>query len=891
MGTIFRRGLSVFLAAAMTVTLFSGCSKSGSSESSNNESSSGTGEGSDVIAAEASAVDYRSDGKYTTEITVEGASFAGITADDVEVRYPVIDYDGLNAALSEAENADDVDTDEYMTNKSAAITELTVKDDKTVSLSFTDENAADNFTDVYGVYFESRKIGAGIPVQFTDFTLTPEMEYVLATDKDIRLTLALDEGEFAADISKDDIGLRGSFEEMQIESLSSAGKNLTMQLTGGLVMHEGSGVYLDGFIDVYAGGIVNSYSTTSASVPVQTEAAYFVTDGLTVSGGSVTVPLVLIDVVDTDALTKDSFVFENGVTVTDCVKDSDTQVTLTVTVDGAADKNSAAAALNGQTVRIGNDYEFIASFTPAAFYPVFDYVEEDGDNLKFTLELYANSGTFADGLSADMFSFGFDFDGASSVSVEKTGDTTAELIFSVPANGQTPESLDMDGEVTAAAGALINRWGDAPESETAYMRNYSQDSMGKDYNMLSGSDIDAIKKIVGGFGNTTFGTLTSIASGAMTGYNAVKTILEMTGVIKSEHAQVMEKLDKIEAGIGNLRNVLDYNTGLLEDLQVTISEMNYTDFETDVDNLISCCKLAFNRYSRGEDLFKNGYDIKINGVMKKVFVPKKNSSESEWNDYYYAITQAMLLEDQKLNPDFMDFRSEMQSLAEKYRNVANKLKRTGTNNPIYYFDQYCTRAYNFDSTAYPARAAFRAKTEYALKAAYAYLRIYYNQGLPSEYSELYVAAANQLAQRDIKLNNMTVRSYVTGIDFNKNGMMSGYAANYTFTLQNRNFSDTEINSFIRRMAGKTMKQEIEAAGLRVVSSDVGVAFSWRKTKKETGFWDFYEWETINYYAKVIKWNSNKVEEINTYYKHWEDKYLWYKEVNKVYNLASVRRFS
>lgn len=892
MKQILKRGLSILLTAAMIVTVFSGCNNNVESENTENP---------DTIKAVASTVDYRSDGKYITEITVENVSLAGITADDVEVRYPVIDSDGLNAALLEAENEEDFDPDKYISTETATVTDLTVKDDHTMTLSFIDERAADNFTVGYGVYIESKKIGAGVYVEFSEFTLTPEVEYVLSSDKDIRLTLVLDDGEFAEDISKDSIGLRGSFEEMKIESLSSAGKNLTMQLTGELVKHEGSGIYLDGYVDVYADGIINAYCTTSARVPVKTEAAYFASSEMTVRGSTVKVPLVLIDVVDMASLTMDSFAFESGVAVTDCTMDSNTQVTLTLTVDGASDKNSAAAALNGQTVKIGDDYEFVASFVPAGFYPVFDYVEKDGNNLKFTLELYVNSGTFADSLTKDMFSFGYDFEGASVVSIEKTGDTTAELIISVPANGQTTEELAMDGEVIVAAGALINSWGDASESEASYMRNYSQDSMGRD---LSTTDIDSIKSIVGGFGNTTFGTISSVASGAIAGASAVKTILEMTGIIQSEHAQVMEKLEEISNGIEEIKGILEQNTALINELRIDADKKGYKDFVTDLDNLISYCKYAAGYYAKGEALLNKGYLIQQESETVKINVPSDKSSDDEWRTYYSALATAMLQEQDNRNADFRGFREAMEQLRGLYTGVANQVKQTDNTNPIYYFDHYCSLTYNFDSSAYPARAAFRLKIDYALKTALAYLMIYYNiQGGSSEYLTVFNAAETELAKRDIKQSD-TVHVYVTGTDFNKTKIVKGSTADYTFSTIKRNFTDSEITEFISRMPkGTTLRNEFEQAGITVsdgstlfgisflrTPDSTGLALSWRKTVKQDDWKDFFDWETVNYYAKVIKWDSREVEELRTYYHNWEEKYLWYDEVDETETYYLVRSF-
>lgn len=849
-----KRSVSILLATVMTTSIFAGCD---------------IGE-KNVIEAKAASVNYNTDGKYTTKLTVENAKFTGLTADDIKVVYSVLDEEGYNKALEEASNDEtDVDIEPYFSDIEVEVTDISVDDDKTMTLSFTDEEAAENITSGYSVYIENKNIGAAVEVEFTDYALTPEVEYVLASDEDIRMSMVLDDGEFAEDISEDNITLSGSFENMSIESLSSAGKNLTIQLTGKLEIHESSGVYLDGIVDVDKDGIVNAYTSTRAFVPVQTETARFVSKEITVNNSTVTVPLVLIDVVDIDSLTKDSFSFESGVTVTDCKKDSNTQVTLTMTVDGAKDKNSAAEIFDGQTVKIGDDYEFTASFVSAEFYPVFDYVEEDGDKLKITLELYANSGTFADKLQNDMFSFGYDFEKASVVSVERTGDTTAELIISVPANGQTSETLDMDGEVISAAGSLINSWGDATDSESNNLRNYSQENMGKD---LSATDINSIKNIVGGFGNTTFGTISGIASGASTGFTVVKTLLEMTGVIQSEHAQVMAKLDEISNQVKQVQDTLDKHTQMLQNLQASVYNTNLSSFDTNVSMLNTYCD------------YISGYFNDANVAKLGVTQPSANASEAEWTAYNENLIAAMEKAEKDGNKNFKGFTQKYETLEKYYVLVATEVAKINNQNPLYLFDQLCTLTYNFDTSAYTARTAYRVNLQYSLERALSYILLYYNFGANLKNSQckvtntLFTSAKAQIDNRtvDAKPGQRWVYSYSLSTP-TQSMTFNSSKASYAFPYYNRNFTDAEKSEFVRRMQGRPLYQEIkDMAGIQVSGQgSVGIAFSCEKHNDGSWYWAKCRHYT-NYYSDIIRWDKSKIEKYHSYSEDGKWEYGTYK---------------
>lgn len=797
-------------------------------------------QGKSEIEAKASAVNYNTDGKYTIQLTLEKVDFTGLTADDIKVKYSVFDQEAYNKALQESkDDTANVDMNAYLSDAQAKVTDAD-GDDSTLNLSFVDEKAAENVTNEYTVLIESKNIGALVEVRFTDYTLTPEVEYVLASDKDIQLTLTLDNSEFAENISEDNIQLLGSFSEMKIENLSAAGKNLTLQLTGKLVEHKSSGVYLDGFVDVDKDGIKNAYTVTRATVPVQTETARFESDKMTVDGSTVKVPLTLIDVVDIDTLTKDSFSFESGVEVTDCTKDSDTQVTLTMVVDGAKDKNSAAEILNGQIVKIGNDFELTAKFVSAIFYPVFNYIEKDGENLKITLGLYANSGTFADTLTNDMFSFGYDFKDGSVVSIERTSDTTAELIISVPANGQTEDTFNMNGEVVAASGTLINSWKDAKNSKTEYLRNYTQGSMGKNAaaGYLTDADIDAIKKVVSEYGNTTFGTIKDVASGAYSAAKAIETLCDMTGIIETE----ADKLKKIYQQVAGLQ--VDIN-----DIKTTLShiqEDNYkaklSDFDTDVAMLIT-----YTDYIAG--YFK---DIKA----QLPDPPADDASDDDWKEYNSTLAKALSA------AGGQDYSNKLANLQEYYAKVVADLLKADTQNPLYIFDDLCTYTYNFDSSSHPERVAYRVHIDYVLKRALSHILVAFENGNNPNYvsqcdknKELYTTALTEINNHAVAgLSSNSAYFYILAAStFYQDPVKADYSfdADYADPYYRRNFSSSEIDTFVTRMNGRTLRQEMEKAGFKVDDkTTVGCSFNWYH-KSEGSIFKKY----TNYYADIIKWDD------------------------------------
>lgn len=510
------------LAAIMSVQMFTGCSKpSGTQQSSNSNNVE-----SKAPLSEATSVEFNSEGKYKTTIKSNGVDFSNVKADDIQVVYHVVNQSGYRKAMSDAnKNSKDaamkeafekvlqskdveaescvdeetgevvdainldiepeevnVDISKYTDEKQAEVKKVTAEKDK-LEISFSDPDAAENLTGYYDIEFKEDKLkdaGASVEVEFKEYTLTPNLKSVVSNDKDIKLTLELNDSTFTDDITKNDIELSGSFEKMKIESISSSGKNLTMQLTGKPVVPENMTTYTDGIVSIDPHAVKNAGNIVRATVPIELERMFLDSSSIKADGEKVTATVKLVGISeDIAGLKPEDFVFDRDVTVTKAEKKSNNEATLTMTVKGAKDANTAAAVLDGQKLRVLDKYEIDIMAEEASFYPVFDYVEKSGENLQLTLMLYSNDGTFADKLNKDQVVLGGDFTKGKVDSLEKETDTTAKLMITVPANGESVESFDMDGDITIKSGSLISEWGEATSADTTDTRNYSQESTGR----------------------------------------------------------------------------------------------------------------------------------------------------------------------------------------------------------------------------------------------------------------------------------------------------------------------------------------------------------------------------------------------------------------------------
>ncbi len=863
-----KKGISILL----SVTMLSGVLLGTSGCNDDQDKSANPDSETEFTEAHADPVEFSADGIYTTVLTMENGDFDGVTAQDIKVMYGAsqknsiagefdseagetdgeADKESDSAAETATENETDAETQPEGAGNYAEVLDASVNSDGSLGLTFKDQDAAENKTPYYGVLIEKNSVNAIVEVNFKEYNLTCDKEYVLSTDKAVKLTFTLDDGEYAQDIAKDDISLAGSFENMNIESVSASGKNLTMQLAGDLSLHEGSGVYLDGVVTLSEDTVKDNLAPLSVSVPVNTQTAYFDADSMQVSDHKITVPLVLIGITDTSALTPNDIVFEeaDGISVESVTVVDEDEVSVVLNADGVKDKNSAAALLENTKVKAG-DYEFLAGFVPASFYPVFDYIDEKDGKLEITTELYADYGKFTDSLDASQVSFGGDFKEASVTSLTRTGDTTAELIFTTAADGQTAKTVNLDGEIILGAGMLINRWGDAKEDETAYLRNYSAENIGR---LAVGSVVNMFNKAAQ-FGQK----FSSIVGGAVSAYNAVSTILDLTGLVPSAESQILTLVQDIKNQLNEIEQMLQEQTQLLKDIITSNINSDLEKFDSSIYNMDQYC---------------NSIDSYMEEAIENVKRPS-GSSNADWEKYAKDLVNYC-------SENYLNFSAIMNDLRTGYTNAATLLAYTNNNNPLYQFDKLCTMQYNFDSSSVSVRLNYRARAKYTMERALSYLLIYYVYGskkVDNSARNLYVDYYNKAMQQynaskyAVNTSSATAYSYVINRDVRLDARchidyewgdwdeIYCYSAMYDDSGHDFDFSKKQIDEFVSRMQGRTLREELELAGFNLsgfTKNYVGIMFTCDE-RNGKWYWGRLRYK-VKYYSYMMLWDEKTAHE-------------------------------
>ena len=851
------RFISFVLVVIMLTPTFAGC---------------GSKDDEEGIVGQASSVSYNAEGSFTTTVTAEDAKFSkNIKAEDITVNYSVLDENALSNAIASEGNVEEsnINIDDYLTEVKAQIQSVVRQDEKTLIISFADSQVASNLPDSYAVFVSKSKtgigkmVGAAVEVAYPDHSVTPSVKSVSVLDHDVRLTLELSEGEFAANVTKEQIKLGGSFANLKIDSLSAAGKNLTMQLSGDMTKEEAVNAYLNGSVTISKDAMINGYKSVSVSIPMDTVYFGLALEQMTVTNGQVTVPVNIGGYRLTDKANATSFEIDD-VSVSGFELVSDTSGILTLSLPGVNDKNSAASILNGKEITISADalgadesVSFEADFNHADFYPVFDYAEEKDGKFIITLMLYANSGSFSENLKTDMVAFADDFANATVTSLNRESDSTAELILSVDSNGVKVEDMDLTGTVTLKNGVLVNRWGDVRSEECVQTRSYTMDSMGKD---LSDGDIDIIKGIVGGFGNTKMGTLVAVGSGVVSGISGVYTALELIGVVESEKA----KLDKIYNAIQQISSQLCDIEAAIEEQNAVAAAKEVSDFyENKLNPLLSSMKIVQAGVSDAKKYLKSQGIVEPEKLQydKKGNCTSSQELQDEWKVYMGKVMNRV-----------RETRSaEYNTLRERFEAVCACLKTNKTVGSIIdRFDQHMTYYYNFDTSAYGDRENFRSTLSAAISVAALELCMYNQYAFeePETYTielldDMYENAknyidSNPVIRRDrgakIIIKNVNVSALISA---DKTDYYGGDP--YAIIGVKADFTDEEIREFVKRMNGRTIREEMKLAGFYKSYQDEydGVAFDvWGKTN---GNWYWSKCRSYyNYYGDIILWDESEV---------------------------------
>jgi hypothetical protein len=575
---------------------------------------------------------------------------------------------------------------------------------------------------------------------------------------------------------------------------------------------------------------------------------------MTFKDGVLTVPFVTANMVDVNLLTKDSFAIDaEGIEVTSVTPVSDTEATLEIKIEGVSSINEAADAIEGCEVSIYNsEVAFEANTTSASFYPVFDYVGDASDGgLEYTLILYSRSGTFADNIEASDFSFGQDFEGASVTSANRTSDDTVELTFSAPApEGQSAESLDVDGSVTIAAGKLTNNWGTPTDEEYTYARNYSKESLGR-----AGSEVDILNSASGITGalasankDNAFGVTMSYLSAAISLSSTICSILEATDIISTDTTQVKAQLEAINTQLGTMNSILCANTVLMDKIAANVDRNYLSSFDTNVD--------LINTYVSQLQLYLTPANLSTLGIE----VPATGSSDEAWVAYNSDIIDAIYAAEAARDPRFVGFSQAMTNLKTAYDNATSALARTGNNNPLYVFDEMSTYTYNFDSQVCTVGQAYRVKCAYALYEARNYLLMNYKYGSVAN-SPAVTSIQNQYNNAKAQLDKRAISNPDIWISVKNINFMGGQAYCYvtksTLRLSLRSIgglgdtlSESERTQMAARLYGATWLQEFQSIWPAMVNSDG----SSRLATTDTAFgWSTYGFKQGWYTKKARKY--------------------------------------
>lgn len=801
--------IAVALAAAMSVQLITGCSDTATTSSGNTpgtpsgniqDTSSGTTDEEDDVI-EAQNIAFNESGEYTTTLTSAKIGLSDIKAEDVTVSYDIIDVDGyiaaqekadqdyedaLNALAESAVNSEEdlsdmklpevaeVDIDEYVISKNVEVKSVSAEKDK-LELSFTDPDAAAELTGFYTISlnkkYNDEDVVVDLGVDFKDFELTPNIDSVLSNAEETRLTLELNDGSFADNVTKDDITLSGSFEDMKIDSLSCAGKNLTMQLVGKPTKPDGL-AYVDGVVSVRAQAIKEAGYDVRACIPIELIGNSFDASTLKADGDKATAQLELIGAAKPlDEIKAEDIKFENDVTVTDVKKVDETHVELTMTVDGAKDANSAADILNDQKLTIA-DEELTVSSAKAHFYPVFDAIEQDGDDLKLTIIAYVENGSFSEDIKAEQVALGEDFESGKVVSAEKQNDTTAKIVFTVPANGQTAEEFSFDGSITLKAGAMNSAWGDASDEDYTYSRNFSMESLGRvnpyvqdfpfgglgsgvplwDINMMFNNHLRAVSEAIStgvgdadalvmnlriGLENRILRNFTTedypIYQAQANALSNLKTVARAQAVgmamnvlglgmmafsfcsdlgLVGENKAMIEAFKKTEQKTAELKETVQNEYHRLCGLKAAALKTIVTEFEVrlgDLQQYVDVCRAYFNE--------KCCDDLGVE--MPETILPDKTTSQFSY-DLSVALTDACRNRD----AGYESYQQDFNMLMRQFDLVCNQLLLGDGGDPLTALDQAYANIDNFSTTSYMLKKAYRVNVLETLGQAMSLIRWY-----------------------------------------------------------------------------------------------------------------------------------------------------------------------
>lgn len=322
-------------------------------------------------------------------------------------------------------------------------------------------------------------------------------------------------------------------------------------------------------------------------------------------------------------------------------------------------------------------------------------------------------------------------------------------------------------------------------------------------------------------------------------------VLEMTGVIESEHAAVMRRFDEIERKIDEIKDTLDHHTQALVRIEQAIAKSEQKsvldNFDTNVRAMNDSLKILQGLYANAKDRYSTevalvGEPLSDESIKPKKWLDIDHASSKEINDYCNALTDIVVEGCLKGDTSFEEYRGARNILINSFVSVTESLG-TISNNPIFAYDRYCKLIYNFDSQAYIPRVAYREK-------------------LLTDMSE------------SMAMIHMLLRSYQNSKDKNLKGYIEGYqnAVNMIYKYQPAGKAPSEISAYERlivdpnekydgeyiseiKLAGREKKYEEAKKGL--INQGYNL-IDYDLNNGAHGFYIYMGYKTTKNYADAIK---------------------------------------
>ena len=337
---------------------------------------------------------------------------------------------------------------------------------------------------------------------YPKMSLKSDVDSVYSGTEQFRVALTIDGGEFKDDLDVEDFYRTNAFEKVDLEIISKSKKNVTLDVTGEMQKNV-AGAYQWGVLGVKSSGIIDGHTDISTKIDVVLNYIDFDASSLMFDNGKAKGNLKICGVADVNQITKNDITID-GVNIENISKVDDTTINITMALDGANSVNDYVDAITGKKIMVGG-YETNVNISQATFYPVFDKIEEAGNNFDITVKLYIYGGTIDNSIKTNDIILNEFFADGSIKSLKMIENNLGSLIISVPKGEMNINNYSFSGGITLKAGFITNAWGEKTSKDYSYTRDYSSETLGKAVT-LNNDTLLAIQGYTRGL-NTTFGTI------------------------------------------------------------------------------------------------------------------------------------------------------------------------------------------------------------------------------------------------------------------------------------------------------------------------------------------------------------------------------------------------